>query len=332
MPPSNQNYIIFWKKYYPTIFSVAVILIIFAIIRGLISYSEIKVAEEKTKVELIAKQEAANPFKSIELGARAAYVFDLTTGREIFSKNAEAQLPLASLTKTMAAIVALEAVPDFTNIRISNSSLREEGDSGLKVGEDWPLRKILGFSLTASSNDGVRAIAETIGEQALNQNQTADLSDRGKFVNLMNQKSNTLGLSQTFFLNETGLDVSSSTSGAYGSARDVAKLFGYALNRHADVFLDTGYPDFSVKINDGIHIAKNTNKIVSEISGLVASKTGFTDLAGGNLVIAFDAGLMHPVIVSILGSTETGRFDDALALVKSAIEYLGDHEPRVNSK
>ena len=55
---------------------------------------------------------------------------------------------------------------------------------------------------------------------------------------------------------------------------------------------------------------------------LIASKTGYTDLAGGNLVIAFDAGFNHPIIVSVLGSTIDGRFTDAEALVWAALAYL----------
>lgn len=322
MTTNNQQVAIFLKKHYPTIFSVAVILIIFSIIRGLVGFSEAKLAEKKTRDELVLRRELANPFRAIELEAKSVYVLDLTTGQEIFNKNSEAQLPLASLTKTMTAIVALEAVPDFTNVRISNSSLREEGDSGFRVGELWPLRELLGFSLTASSNDGVRAIAEVLGEQAQHQDQTANPTDREKFVELMNLKSQNMGLSQTFFLNETGLDISSSTSGSYGSAKDVARLFGYALLKHGEVFEDTGYSDFSAKIDGKIHTAVNTNKVVSEIPGLIASKTGFTDLAGGNLVIAFDAGLMRPIIISVLGSSEEGRFKDALILVSSSIEYL----------
>jgi D-alanyl-D-alanine carboxypeptidase len=68
--------------------------------------------------------------------------------------------------------------------------------------------------------------------------------------------------------------------------------------------------------------AENTNVVIDKIPNLIASKTGYTDLAGGNLVIAFDAGLNHPIIISVLGSTEKGRFSDVLQLVQATLKQL----------
>jgi D-alanyl-D-alanine carboxypeptidase len=66
----------------------------------------------------------------------------------------------------------------------------------------------------------------------------------------------------------------------------------------------------------------NTNKAIDLLPNVIASKTGFTDLAGGNLVVAFDAGIAHPIIIAVLGSSFDGRFDDMTKLVNSTIEYL----------
>jgi len=70
------------------------------------------------------------------------------------------------------------------------------------------------------------------------------------------------------------------------------------------------------------YFANNTNIFVDKIPNLIASKTGFTDLAGGNLVIAFNADINRPIIISVLGSTEEGRFTDVLQLIEATIKQL----------
>lgn len=325
--PNSEIAKIFIRKHYATIFSIAVILLVFSVVKGLVGYSEIKTAEVARQEATTLRLDATNPFRVVNLEAESAYVLDLKTGQTIFSKNATAQLPLASLTKTMSAVVALEAVPEFTGILISDSAIGEEGDSGLKAGELWPLSKILGFSLAASSNDGVRAIAEALGGQA-GDDDSGLLPNRERFVGMMNEKAKTLGLTQTFFLNETGLDLNEEIGGSYGSAEDMARLFDYILKNHRVIFEETAYPDFSVKIDGKVHTAVNTNKAIPEITSLIASKTGLTDLAGGNLVIAFDAGVMRPIVVSVLGSSEDGRFKDILTLVEATVEYLAQKDAR----
>jgi D-alanyl-D-alanine carboxypeptidase len=70
------------------------------------------------------------------------------------------------------------------------------------------------------------------------------------------------------------------------------------------------------------HEVENTNEIVNKIDGLIASKTGYTELAGGNLIVAFNVGLNHPIIVAVLGSTFDDRFTDVLTLTKLARSYV----------
>ena len=71
----------------------------------------------------------------------------------------------------------------------------------------------------------------------------------------------------------------------------------------------------------GMH-PENTNKVVDAIGTVLASKTGYTTLAGGNLVVAFDAGVDRPIIVVVLGSTHQGRFYDVLKLVEATRAQL----------
>ena len=72
------------------------------------------------------------------------------------------------------------------------------------------------------------------------------------------------------------------------------------------------------------HDVENTNDIVNKIPNLIGSKTGYTDLAGGNLIIAFDAGLNRPIVITVLGSTREDRFADVLKLVDEVQKSLGN--------
>jgi D-alanyl-D-alanine carboxypeptidase len=112
------------------------------------------------------------------------------------------------------------------------------------------------------------------------------------------------------------------TSGGYGSAKDMAKLFQYIIENKPTLLEATQYEKLAIASKSKVHTADNTNKIVSSIPALIASKTGLTDLSGGNLVIAFDAGLMRPIIISVLGSSEDGRFSDMQKLVEASLYSL----------
>jgi len=258
-----------------------------------------------------------NPFESVALTAKAAYVYDIATGEMLYEKNSELQFPLASLTKIMTALVAREYTNPQTIITLTQRDISAEGDSGLRVDEKWRFSDLVDFTLLTSSNDGARALA-SVGALSASRTHGGNIS----FVDLMNEKARDLGLTQTFFLNEIGLDESSSTSGAYGSAKDVAMLFAHALNTYPELYAETAQNTGEINSLDFTHTATNTNTIVSQIPGLVASKTGFTDLAGGNLAIIFEAGPLHPIAVVVLGSTADGRFVDVERLVETTIKRI----------
>ena len=78
------------------------------------------------------------------------------------------------------------------------------------------------------------------------------------------------------------------------------------------------------------HLTKNTNIIVDKLPGVLASKTGFTDLAGGNLIMAFDIGLGHRIIISVLGSTKEARFEDLEKLYWASVENEFNNKELVN--
>ncbi|MBI3019811.1 MAG: D-alanyl-D-alanine carboxypeptidase [Parcubacteria group bacterium] len=231
---------------------------------------------------------------------------------------------------------------------VGKEAIAEEGDNGLLVGERWRKDDLIALTLLASSNDGAHALASAVeafqkeNETSATPNQSSQSSDgtpvveqsslRGTagqasqeipFVEMMNARAKDLGMNQTYFLNAAGLDAQKNESGAYGSARDVAALLEYILRTSPGIFAATPYEKMTFTSRDGIaHNAKNTNEQMAAIPGLVASKTGFTDLAGGNLAIIFEAGPMYPVAVVVLGSSVEGRFNDVAHLVSATLARL----------
>jgi serine-type D-Ala-D-Ala carboxypeptidase (penicillin-binding protein 5/6) len=258
-------------------------------------------------------------FSDVTVHAKAAFVFNAATGEILYEKNKNVQLPLASITKVMTSIVASEKLAGDTNITISEQDLQTEGDSGLLANEKWKLRDLLNFSMMVSSNDGARALASAVS--AFNRNTFyGDNIHARSFVEEMNLKAQVLGLKQTYFLNPTGLDESDTQSGGYGSAQDVAHMFAYALERAPEAMEATIKDNMWFTSTSGFeHPAINTNEALGNIPGLIAGKTGYTTLAGGNLVVAFDAGFGDPIVAVVLGSTREGRFDDMTKLVYAAL-------------
>lgn len=268
------------------------------------------------------------PFDGITLTARAAIVWDIKHNREIFSRESTTVLPLASLTKLVTAIAAVETVPEYTVVPIEAEALAQEGDSGLLLHERWNLRELIKTSLISSSNDGARAIASVVGavltDHTLPSQETQPMvAATDQFVQKMNQFTARIGMADTHFNNEHGLDVSTIESGGYGTARDMATLLSYAWNHHADILDSTATRQVTTRSIDGIdHVVKNTNPVVENIPGILASKTGFTDLAGGNVVVLTSPGLEGPFAIVVLGSTYDGRFEDLSTLSKATLEYI----------
>ncbi|HEY4515838.1 MAG TPA: hypothetical protein VJH67_01470 [Candidatus Paceibacterota bacterium] len=262
-------------------------------------------------------------FHGVEIEARSAFVWDVLAGRSLFEKNANEALPLASLTKVMTAVTLAQNSLDDKKITIELEDLSPEGDSLLKVSSSWNIRSLIDYVLLVSSNDGAHALAASMG--AIGNLRTVDNREitRRNFIGSMNRLSQELGLSSMTFKNEHGLDIGENESGAYGSARDVALLFEYAIKKYPHVLEATRYPLLSIRdLSNDFYNAENTNEIINSVPSPIASKTGYTKLAGGNLVMAYDAGLGHPIVISVLGSTQEGRFSDMLKLIEASQKYL----------
>lgn len=298
--------------------SLVIVLVLF-----LLYFGSMKSVKTDSIVQPIVKNTEGNTeaFKGISLSAKSAIVWDVKNNRAIYSHNPDMVLPLASLTKVMMAITASDLVPSYTVVPIKKEFLAEEGDSGFKVDENWRLKDLLDFSLITSSNDGARAIASVAGAISSGA-QSYDIG-RKEFVDRMNEKAKKIGLDSMYFANENGLDADLSLGGAYGNVRDVAKLFEYALKTVPSVIEPTSQSGVVIKSIDNVeHVANNTNYDINKIPGVIASKTGYTALAGGNLAVVFDPELGRPIIISVLGSTLEGRFTDVDKLIKASRTYL----------
>lgn len=253
-----------------------------------------------------------------DIKAKAVYVIDLKSGNVILSKNENEILPLASLTKIMTAFTAMEITPKNKVISINKDFLKEEGDTGLLSGEKWRLEDLLNLTISASSNDGARSIASVSGAMYKN---TSDL-DLGReiFIQKMNDLAKQYNLNSLSFNNETGLDITD--LGGVGSAKDISKLFEISLRKYPEVFYSSRKKTDTVNSTLKSHLVNNTNDYVSFIPNILASKTGFTDKAGGNLIVSFDAGLGRPIIITVLGSTIDDRFSDVIKIASSTINTI----------
>ena len=249
--------------------------------------------------------------KDINLEAKSAYVYDIKADRALYNKEADLILPLASITKLMTALMAEELISGTTTVSVSKAAIQQDGASGLNEGEKFSAKALTDYAIIASSNDAAFALGATVGKAigGNNPNKT--------FVNGMNFRAKELGLVSLKFYNPTGLDISPTEAGAYGSARDITFLLKYILENNPDLLTATTLQNTKIYNVDGAyHDAENTDPIIDKIPNLLASKTGYTDLAGGNLTVAFDAGFNRPIIITVLGSSYSGRFKDVATLVE----------------
>lgn len=303
-------------------------------VTGLVAVSAVAYwpKQEEAKVAAVAPiiiesvpkpPETANPFDSVHLEAKAAVVYDVHHDSLLYGLREKEQMPLASLTKLMTALVATESLDQQKNIAISQFALETEGDSGLLLNESWKIRDLISFMMVTSSNDGADALAAAAGSLF---HSTPEVSPEYEkvdaFVSKMNTRAKEIGLESTTYLNATGLD-EGNRSGGVGTAEDMSKLMTYVWEHEPRAIEHTdSYKREYVSLDGFLHAAHNTNEYVNTIPGLQGSKTGYTDMAGGNLAIVYDAGMDHPIVIVVLGSSREGRFRDVDALVDATYEYI----------
>ena len=200
---------------------------------------------------------------------------------------------------------ALAVFSPNTPITIPASAMNLDVPRVFKKGQTFTLSDIARLTLTASLNDGAAAIAEATAERQ-QLSQSAMLAGAAAALNL----------SQTFAVNGTGLDVNAEVSGGYGSAHDLALLAGALVAKASDIAAATTLNTVQAISEGGTAFrVANTDPFIDSIPRLLLSKTGYTDLAGGNLALVFDAGIGHPIAIVVLGSSTTNRFTDGMTLV-----------------
>lgn len=272
--------------------------------------AQLKQQDAKKKEEqrqFLTKQDRQKKyFDALAIQAKSYVVYDLITNEIIAEREATKVLPLASITKVMTALAMTEELGPEAEVIIKSTS--SDNKAGLTIGERWQLANLSALTLVVSSNDGAAALAEA----------GTSTSDS---IALMNKKAERLGLKSFYFTNPTGLDEEGSIGGR-GTAEDVAKLFAYIMNRQPDILRPTKEEAIVRKSNNINHTVLNTNKIIKSLPGpVLASKTGYTDIAGGNLAIVVNLGLQRPVAIVVLGSSQEGRFSDTEKLAKATLNY-----------
>jgi D-alanyl-D-alanine carboxypeptidase len=187
-------------------------------------------------------------------------------------------------------------------VAIPAEAIKQAGDYGLFVGEKWKVADLAKLTLISSANDGAYTLA------------TPELLEK------INAKSRKLGAFDTNFFNFTGLDIEKDKktleAGAVASAYGVNLVAAYALLEYPEVFSVTTLPEINLTSeSDFTHNFKNTNTVISKIPNLLFSKTGYTELAGGNLTVIFTDQRGKRLAVTVLGSTFDGRFTDMEQIV-----------------
>lgn len=244
--------------------------------------------------------------------AKSYIVYDVKNDKIIFSKNENTILPLASLTKIVTAATAVNIKDRNTLIIIDSNKMREDEklDFGLKEGQAWQMVDLLKYGLTISSNSSMDIIANTLFEKNID------------FISKMNDYVKSLGFNRFNFNSASGLDYGSIIGGK-GTALEYAKFFAKAYEVIPDIMSYTINSKVDIESeNENIYAIPNTNQDASKSVGLLASKTGFTDAAGGNLAIMVDFGINRPIVIVVLNSTIEERFQDVDKLYNATKEII----------
>lgn len=213
-----------------------------------------------------------NNVQAVEINSKHAVLYNLNENKIIFEKNKDSITKIASLTKIMTTLVAVENIKDINDKIVIDDTMFEglyEADAaviGLTNGQVVTYEDLLYGTLISSGADATRALTINIAGSEEN------------FVNLMNNKAISLGLTKTKFTNATGLDETGQTS----TVDEVAKLLIYALKNETfkKIFSSQSY-----SFSDQTKTLYSTLEISSvlynlDASSIIGSKTGYTDDAG----------------------------------------------------
>ena len=229
--------------------------------------------------------------------APAYAAVDLDTGEVLVEKNASKSLPIASLTKIMSAVIALDlAQPDDTFTVSSNAQSQIPTKLGLKTGQKLTLYELLHATLLTSANDAAEVIREGIDNQY----------GENVFIDAMNEKAKFIGLKNTKFSNPQGFD----SPNNYSSVDDVAVLSAYALTNYPLIkeIVKKDYQYFPENSYHGQIDLYNWNGLVGVYPNVFGVKIGNTDDAGVTISVASER-QGKEIAVVILGAPDIKKRD-----------------------
>ena len=221
--------------------------------------------------------ETAQPL-AVSTSAASAVLIEAESGRVLYEQNADEERLIASTTKIMTAVVALEACPLEDVVEVKPTHMAEGSSMYLRSGETLTLETLLYGLMLSSGNDAALAVADHCGPGV------------EAFVGKMNAKAAELGMEHTSFANPNGLD----DPNHYSTARDMAILASYAMQNESFARIVSTK---SITIGDRRMV--NHNKLLSRYEGCIGLKTGFTKAAGRTLVSCAERDGMRLVAVTL---------------------------------
>ena len=199
----------------------------------------------------------------VNTSATAAILLDADTGEVLYEKNADRQMLIASTTKILTALVALDCASLQKEITVAQSHMVEGSSMYLKPGEKVTVEQLLYGLLLNSGNDAALALADACCGSVEN------------FVAEMNRMAAQLGMEHSSFANPNGLDAENH----YSTARDMARLAAAAAKNPTFVRLCS-----TVQVSCAGRTMTNHNRLLREVDGCIGMKTGYTKAAGRTLV------------------------------------------------
>lgn len=238
-----------------------------------------------------------------QTSAKAMCVIEMSSGRVLDQKNSDMLLPMASTTKIMTAITAIENCDDLDKVfEISPKAVGTSGTSiYLRTGEKLSVRQLLYGLMLVSGNDAAVAIAERVGGSCKN------------FVEMMNKTARKIGAFNTHFDNPHGLD----SKTHYTTAKDLALIASYALKNETFKEIVTTKNIKIISQEGKSRYLHNKNKLLFSLEGCIGVKTGFTDDAGRCLVSACENDNMGVVCVVLNCGP---MFEESKTLLENALE------------
>lgn len=282
---------------------VSILLFIIVEIFTVVSYADELDSEEFHDQEIwmqiqdVDTNISQNPPK---INSRAAIIFDRKSKAIIYGKNVNQKRAMASTTKVMTAIVALEKGNLNDTIEVSKKAASINGSKlGLKTGDKISLKDLLYGLLLRSGNDAAIQIALHLGG-----------SIEG-FAQMMNDKANELGLKNTHFVTPHGLD----DENHYTTAYELALLTDYALNNKEFAKI-VSTKQTVITINSKPVTINNTNELLGNLEGVNGVKTGFTNNAGRCLITSITRNNFSIITIVLGADTKKFRTKDSIELIE----------------